>query len=70
MAVECLSCLIVDKFICDSCDDVYIGKTVETYKCRVSYHMAISPQTGGILATLVQSDIREHCLNRCSTNQY
>ena len=61
MPVDCLSCLIY-KYTCDSWNAVYIGKTAQTFRCRVSQHMGISPQTVAILATPVQSDIREQCL--------
>ena len=61
MPADCLSCLIY-QYTCDSCNAVYIGKTAQTFKCRVFQHRGVSPRTGAILATPVQSDIREHCL--------
>ena len=61
MPVDCLSC-IVYKYTCNSCNAVYIGKTKQTYKCRIYQHLGLSPRTGATLVTPVQSDIREHCL--------
>ena len=61
LPVDCLSYLII-KYTCDSCNAVHIGETVQTFKCRVSPNMGISPRIGAILATPVQSDIGEHCL--------
>ena len=58
---NCLYCLIYN-YICGSCNTVYIGKTAQIFKCRVSQHMGNSPRTGATLATPVETDIREHFL--------
>ena len=54
-----------NKFIyskCDSCNAIYIGKTEQNFRCRISQHLGVSFRTGATLSTPVQSDIREHCL--------
>ena len=61
MPEECSSCIIY-KYTCDSCNAIYIGKTEQNFKCRISQHQGISPRTGKKLLCPVESDIRERCL--------
>ena len=61
MPEDCMSCIIY-QYKCDSCNAIYIGKTEQNFKCRISQHLGVSFRTGAPLSTPVQSDIREHCL--------
>jgi hypothetical protein len=61
MPKDCMSCLIY-QYKCDSCNAIYIGKTEQNFRCRISQHQGVSFRTGASLSTPVQSDIREHCL--------
>merc|ERR1712055_1154645 len=61
MPVDCMSCIIY-QYKCDSCNVIYIGKTEQNFKCRISQHLGVSFRTGAPLSTPVQSDIREHYL--------
>ena len=61
MPEDCMSCLIY-QYKCDSCNAIYIGKTEQNFRCRISQHCGVSFRTGAPLGTPVQSDIREHCL--------
>ena len=61
MPVDCMSCIIY-QYKCDSCNAIYIGKTEQNFRCRISQHLGVSFRTGVTLSTPVQSDIREHCL--------
>ena len=61
MPEDCMSCIIY-QYKCDSCNAIYIGKTEQNFRCRISQHMGVSFRTGATLSTPPQSDIREHCL--------
>ena len=61
MPVDCMSCIIY-QYKCDSCNAIYIGKTEQNFKCRISQHLGVSFRTGAKVSTPVQSDIRDHCL--------
>ena len=61
MPEDCMSCIIY-QYKCDSCNAIYIGKTEQNFRCRISQHMGVSFRTGVKLSTPVQSDIRDHCL--------
>ena len=56
-----MSCLIY-QYKCESCCALYIGKTEQHLKSRISQHQGKSDRTGSILQVPVQSDIRIHCL--------
>ena len=61
MPVDCMSCIIY-QYKCDSCNAIYIGKTEQNFKCRISQHQGVSFRTGATLSRPPQSDIREHTL--------
>ena len=59
--VDFMSCLIY-QYKCGSCNAIYIGKTEQNFRCRISQHQGVSFRTGRDLSFPSQSDIREHCL--------
>ena len=61
MPVDCMSCLIY-QYKCDSCNAIYIGKTEQNFRCRISQHLGVSFRTGKALERPPDSDIRDHCL--------
>ena len=65
MPEDCMSCIIY-QYKCDSCNAIYIGKTEQNFKCRVSQHLGVSFRTGATLSTPVQTDIRERTLKHRS----
>ena len=58
---DCMSCLIY-QYKCESCNALYIGKTVQHFISHISQHQGKSNHTGSVLQTPVNSDIRAHCL--------
>ena len=59
---------VVYKFICPSCQLVYVGSTIKTAEQRIFEHLGVSYRTGQPLLKPPQSSIREHCHSVCKCN--
>ena len=57
--------MVVYKFVCPSCQLLYIGSTIKTLEQRVFEHFGASFRTRRPLTRPVQSSIREHCHSIC-----
>ena len=57
--------MIVYKFVCPSCQLVYVGSTIKTLQQRIFEHFGASFRTNRSLGRPLQSSIREHCHTIC-----
>ena len=60
--------MVVYKFICPSCQLLYIGSTIKTLEQRVFEHFGSSFWTTRPLTRPVHSSIRDHCHSICKCN--
>ena len=56
---------VVYKFICPSCQLVYVGSTIKALEQRIFEHLGSSYRTGQPLLKPLQSSIRDHCHLTC-----
>ena len=60
--------MVVYKFVCPSCQLLYIGSTIKTLEQRIYEHLGSSFRTKRPLSRPVQSSIRNHCIDTCKCN--
>ena len=60
--------MVVYKFLCPSCQLLYIGSTIKTLEQRIYEHFGASFRTRRPLTHPVQSSIRDHCHSICKCN--
>ena len=56
---------VVYKFVCPSCQLVYVGSTIKTLEQRIFEHIGSSYRTGQPFLKPLQSSIRDHCHSLC-----
>ena len=57
--------MLVYRFICHSCQLVYVGSTKKTLEQRIFEHFGSSFRTNRVLTKPLQSTIRDHCHTEC-----
>ena len=60
--------MVVYKFVCPSCQEVYIGSTKKSLFFRFHEHKGTSSRTSRPLSSPLNSSIREHCNINCKCN--
>ena len=60
--------MVVYKFVCPSCQQVYIGSTKKSLFFRFHDHKGTSSRTNRILGSPLNSSIRDHCHINCKCN--
>ena len=60
--------MVVYKFSCPSCQQVYIGSTKKSLFFRFHDHRGTSSRTNRALSSPLNSSIRDHCNNNCKCN--
>ena len=60
--------MVVYKFECPSCQEVYIGSTKKSLFSRFHDHKGTSCRTNRVLSSPLSSSIRDHCHIQCKCN--